>query len=93
MTDPQDDIPCRSCPTEGSRSRLDDDGLCPGCRTPAGRLVMALAERGIKATVDDDETVTAAGFLGVDIDDDGNWTAYDTSADLEAADALSLIHI
>lgn len=32
MTDPQNDIPCRGCETEGSRSRLDEEGLCPDCR-------------------------------------------------------------
>ena len=50
LTDPQDDVPCRGCETEGPRARLDDEGLCPDCRTPAGRLVTALAERGVKAT-------------------------------------------
>jgi hypothetical protein len=50
MTDPQDDVPCTACETEGARSRLDDDGLCPGCRTAAGRLLTELSARGIKAT-------------------------------------------
>jgi len=47
---PEDDVACTACETEGSRSRLDDGGLCPDCRTPAGRLVMALSVLGIKAT-------------------------------------------
>jgi len=32
MTDPQDDVPCTACETEGSRSRLDKDGVCRRCR-------------------------------------------------------------
>jgi len=31
-TDPQDDIPCTACEVEGSRSRLDEDGVCRPCR-------------------------------------------------------------
>jgi hypothetical protein len=67
-TDPQNDIPCTECKTEGPRSRLDKDGLCPGCRTPAGRLVTALAARGVKATKDaDDFEVTVDGMdIGAD---------------------------
>ena len=68
MTDPQNDVPCTACEAEGSRSRLDEDGLCPDCRTPAGRLVAALAARGVKATKDaDDFEVTVDGMaIGAD---------------------------
>ena len=62
-TDPQKDIPCTACEAEGSRSRLDDDGLCPDCRTPAGRLVTALAARGIKSEAYDDWTVNVGAFV------------------------------
>jgi hypothetical protein len=67
MNDPQNDIACTACETEGPRSRLDD-GLCPDCRTPAGRLVTALAARGVKATKDaDDFELTVDGMdIGAD---------------------------
>ena len=67
-TDPQNDIPCTACEAEGSRSRLDDDGLCPDCRTPAGRLVTALGSLGIKAEASDARTVSV-GAAVVDLDD------------------------
>ena len=90
MNDPQNDIPCTECKTEGPRSRLDD-GLCPDCQTPAGRLVTALGVLGIKAAANDEETVTAAGFIGAMIDGDNEWTLYRIGADLEAADAIAAI--
>ena len=37
MTDPQDDVPCRRCETEGPPARLDDDGVCRRCRVPHER--------------------------------------------------------
>jgi hypothetical protein len=75
LTDPQDDIPCTACEIEGPRSRLDDDGLCPGCRTPAGRLVTALAARSIKAT-DTGDAVRVPGvklMLVPGYDNDDPW--------------------
>ena len=46
MTDPQNDKPCRDCkcPTQHATE------ICADCRTPAGRLVTALAALGVKAT-------------------------------------------
>ena len=39
MTDPQDDVPCRSC---GALTQHATE-ICDDCRTPAGRLVTAMA--------------------------------------------------
>ncbi len=89
--DPQRDVPCVDCGQEGPRSARDERGRCADCATPAGRLVTALRERGISAHAENDESVTAGGVLGVDIDDDGNWTVYDTIAGLDAADAVAAI--
>ena len=90
MTDPQDDEPCAACDTEGSRSRLDEDGLCPDCRTPAGRLVTALGSLGIKAEASDARTVSV-GAAVVDLDD-GPWTIMGADADgITAADAIAAI--
>ena len=89
-TDPQNDIPCTACEAEGSRSRLDDDGLCPDCRTPAGRLVTALGSLGIKAEASDARTVSV-GAAVVDLDD-GPWTIMGADADgITAADAIAAI--
>ena len=50
MTDPQDDVPCRACETEGPRARLDDDGVCRRCReNPFG----VLSERPARAAMVD----------------------------------------
>jgi hypothetical protein len=68
MNDPQNDIPCTACEVEGPRSRLDDDGLCPDCRTPAGRLVTALGVLGIKATMHADYLCATVDGLTVDAD-------------------------
>jgi hypothetical protein len=100
MTDPQNDIPCTACETEGSRSRLDDDGLCPDCRTPAGRLVAALRERCLNdAVVAYRWSITVAGMDAEA--DDQHWTiggtpehewrtGYDVTIPA-AADALAAI--
>jgi len=98
MTDPQDDVPCRACPTEGSRSRLDEDGLCPNCRTPAGRLVTALAARNIKAQTAKALDGVLVGRMFADADRYG-WSIADADGeanDLDvtipaAADAIAAI--
>jgi len=30
-TDPQDDVPCQGCETEGPEHALNDEGLCRAC--------------------------------------------------------------
>jgi len=95
LTDPQNDVPCTSCETEGSRSRLNEDGLCPDCRTPAGRLVTALAARGVKATIDGDHALidgeirgyVAPGGWEIACDDVGD----EDDAIEAAADAIAAI--
>jgi len=98
MTDPQDDVPCRGCETEGSRSRLDDEGLCPDCRTPSARLLHALSELGISGDhvrATDDETVEV-GALIVDIWEGGAFSIkadghYSEMAGHNAAGAIAAI--
>jgi len=90
MTDPQNDIPCTACETEGSRSRLDADGLCPGCRTPAGRLVAALMEINIDSEIGG--RFVNVGCLIVDTNDDGDWSIDGHNEDgITAADAIAAI--
>ena len=44
LTDPQDDVPCRGCETEGPPARLDDDGLCRRCRVEAAEVDTRIAD-------------------------------------------------
>ena len=53
MTDPQDDVPCRGCETEGPPTRLDDDGLCRRCCVPREREADADLRRLIIASAYD----------------------------------------
>jgi hypothetical protein len=90
MTDPQDDIPCTACEVEGSRSRLDEDGLCPGCRTPAGRLVTALMEINVDSEIG--RRFVNVGCLIVDTNEDGDWSIDGHNEDgITAADAIAAI--
>lgn len=68
MTDPQNDVPCRDCkrPTQHATERCDD------CRTPAGRLVTALAARGVKAKADSRCDVSV-DTLAITVDEE-EWT-------------------
>ena len=92
MTDPQDDIPCTACETEGPRSRLDEEGLCPDCRTPAGRLVTALAERGVRATAKRGNVyVNGHTFAATPVCDGGEvWEITDVAETLDEANAKIL---
>ena len=49
MTDPQDDVPCRGCETEGPPARLDDDGMCRRCRVPHVDLADVIAGEAVNA--------------------------------------------
>ena len=40
LTDPQNDVPCTECETEGPLARLDEDGRCHSCH----ELIDALAD-------------------------------------------------
>jgi len=91
---PEDDVACTACETEGSRSRLDKDGLCPDCRTPAGRLVTALAARGVEdaEVAPDGRDAAFVGCLMIDVDEDGRWAIDGHDADgITAADAIAAI--
>ena len=93
-TDPQNDIPCTACEAEGSRSRLDDDGLCPDCRTPAGRLVAALLAAGIEDVNHDSSITVSVGCLTIEVyeDDPERWTIEGFDADgITAIDAIAAI--
>jgi len=92
LTDPQEDTPCRDCkrPTQHDTERCDD------CRTPAGRLVTALAALGVKATPIDsfdvvvDKITVSADHLSWCLlcDDDTSDHAHNVEA---AADAIAAI--
>ena len=68
MTDPQEDTPCRDCkrPTQHATE------ICDDCRTPAGRLVTALAARGVKAKADSRCDVSV-DILAITVDEE-EWT-------------------
>ena len=92
MTDPQNDKPCRDCgaPTQHATE------ICDDCRTPAGRLVTALAALGVKATPIDsfdvvvDKITVSADHLSWCLlcDDDTNDHAHNVEA---AANAIAAI--
>ena len=86
MTDPQDDVPCRDC---GALTQHDTE-RCDDCRTPAGRLVTALAAMGIKAEALDYGLLRAAGLVEVTIDD-GVWSICDLTGDMDAETAIAAI--
>jgi hypothetical protein len=92
MTDPQDDVPCTACGAEGPRSRLDDDGLCPDCRTPAGRLVAALIARGLSPITNSCGNVLVKGhdFVCEPGKDGDPWVISDDGTEA-AADAIAAI--
>ena len=73
MTNPQDDVPCRGCETEGPPSRLGRDRLCPDCEIPELRLINDLAAIGVFATRNEDGSVRVADVLTVDVDEHGEW--------------------
>ena len=93
MTDPQNDKPCRDCkrPTQHDTERCDD------CRTPAGRLVTALAVLGIKATTSRGNIRVAGHTFVCEPGDEGEpWTISDVAGTLDeateaAADAIAAI--
>ena len=68
MTDPQDDVPCRDCgrPTQHATE------ICADCRTPAGRLVTALAAMGVKAKADTHCDVNV-GIIAITVEEE-EWT-------------------
>ena len=86
LTDPQNDKPCRDCkrPTQHATE------ICDDCRTPAGRLVTALAAMGIKAEALDYGLLRAAGLVEVTIDD-GVWSLCDLTGDMDAETAIAAI--
>jgi hypothetical protein len=94
---PPDDHPCHDCGRGYDRSRLDDEGRCDECATPAGRLLTELLARGIKAETSDDTDGVIVGGLFVDAVDCG-WgiSSQDEASDLDgnvraAADAIAAI--
>ena len=84
MTDPQDDVPCRSC---GALTQHATE-ICDDCRTPAGRLVTALRERGVKAEPDDSNFEVQVGDMSIGADPVG-WSIISV-ADVDDEEAHNL---